>query len=45
MTEIIVTALAGLAGAAALYGLAKHQLYLWRVDKRMRGIAKIRKRG
>ena len=44
MTEVIITALAGLAVSVALYGLAKHQLYLWRVNKRIRGIAKIRRR-
>ena len=36
MAELIVTALAGLAVGAALVGLAKHQLYLWRVDRRVR---------
>ncbi len=43
MTEVIVTALAGLAVAAALWGMARHQLYLYRVNRRLRGIAKIRR--
>ncbi len=44
VTEVIVTALAGLAVAAALWGMARHQLYLYRVNRRLRGIAKIRRR-
>ena len=43
LIEVTVTALAASAVAAALWGLAKHQLYLYRVNKRVRGIAKIRR--
>ena len=42
MTELIVTALAGLAVTVALVGLARHQLYLYRVDRRVR---RLRRRG
>ncbi len=43
MTEVIITGLAASAVGVAMWGLAKHQLYLYRVNKRVRGIAKIRR--
>ena len=45
MAEIIVTAMAGLAVSVALWGLWKHQLYLWRLNRRMRSLSKLRRRG
>ncbi len=43
MTEVIVTGLAGLAVAVALYGLAKQQLYEYKLNKRVRALRRIRR--
>ena len=43
MAEIIITALAGLAVSVALWGMARHQIYLYRVEKRIRALRNIRR--
>ncbi len=45
MTEVIITALAGLAVSVALWGLWKQQVYEWKVNKRVRALKRLRRRG